>query len=205
MLRFGRKLKVPALLLAITAAFSWKIVLRGQYTVLNSPDIVSQVIPWLQEEATQWHSSRFPVWDTHLWSGLPLVGQVQPGALNPLNWILFSMPLKDGFLQIPILHWYWVSIEFFAVLCCYWFCRDLGRSQLASVLGGCAFGLGGYVATIGWPQKSMSAVLLPLILMFIFRVLRNYRPLSNAALSGALLRASFLAVHHHLPTLPQSF
>ncbi len=200
MLGFARKLKVPVLLLAITVAFSWKLVLSSQYTILHSSDLVNQVIPWLQEEATQWHSRHFPIWDTHLWGGGPLLAQVQPGTLNPLNWILFSMPLKDGFIQIPILQWYWISIQFLAMLFCYWLCRDLGRSQLASIFGGCAFGLGGYVATIGWPQRMMSAVLLPLILMFFFRVLRNERPLSNAALSGALLGASFLAGHHELPT-----
>lgn len=200
MLRLARNLAIPVLLFAITVAFSWKVVLSGQYTLLNSPDVVNQVMPWLQEEATQWHSGHFPVWDTHLWGGVPLVGQVQPGALNPLNWILFSMPLQNGFIQIPILHWYWVSVEFLAALFCYWLCRDLERSRLASILSGCAFGLGGYVATIGWPQRMMSALLLPLILMFFFRVLRNERPLSNAALSGALLGASFLTGHHELPT-----
>jgi len=205
MLRFAHKLKFPVLLLAITAIFSWKLILSGQYTNLNSSDIVNQVMPWLQEEATQWHSGHFPVWDPHLWGGGPLLAQVQPGTLNPLNWILFSMPLKHGFIQIPILQWYWVSIQFLAVLSCYWLCRDLGRSQLASILGGCAFGLGGYVGTIGWPQRMMSAVLLPLILMFFFRVLRNERALSNAALSGALLGASFLAGHHELPTFVAVF
>jgi hypothetical protein len=200
MLRLAHRLKVPVLLLAITLAFSWKVVLSGQYTCLNSPDIVSHVIPWLQEEATQWHSQHFPLWDTHQWGGAPLLAQVQPGTLNPLNWILFSMPLKDGFIQIPVLQWYWISIQFLAVLFCYWLCRDLGRSQLASILGGCAFGLGGYVAAIGWPQRMMSAVLMPLILMFFFRMLRNERPLSNAALSGALLGASFLTGHHEVPT-----
>jgi hypothetical protein len=205
MLRFAHKLKFPIVLLAITAAFCWKLVLSGQYTCLNSSDIVNQVMPWLQEEATQWHSGHFPVWDPHLWGGGPLLAQVQPGTLNPLNWILFSMPLQDGFIQIPILQWYWVSIQFLAVLFCYWLCRDLGRSQLASILGGCAFGLGGFVGAIGWPQRMMSAVLLPLILMFFFRVLRGERALSNAALSGALLGASFLAGHHELPTFVAVF
>jgi hypothetical protein len=203
--RFVRSLSIPVLLFVITAAFCWKVVLTGQYTMLNSPDIVNQVMPWLQEEATQWHSGHFPIWDTHLWAGSPLVGEVQPGALNPLNWILFSMPLKHGFIQVSILHWYWITIQFFAVLFCYWLCRDLGRSWLASIFGGCAYGLGGYVATIGWPQRMMSALLLPLILMFFFRVLRNERPLSNAAISGALLGASFLSGHHELPTFAVIF
>jgi hypothetical protein len=129
-----------------------------------------------------------------------LVGQVQPGTLNPLNWVLFSMPFKDGFIQVPVLHWYWVSIQFLAVLFCYWLCRDLKLSQLASILGGCAFGLGGFVGTIGWPQLMLSAVLLPLILMFLLRVLREENAVANAAAAGALLGASFLSGHHNVPT-----
>jgi hypothetical protein len=194
------KLKFPFLLLLITIAFNWKLLLSGQYTCLDGTDTVYQVIPWLQVQAVQWHGGHFPLWDPHLWAGEPLVGQVQPGTLNPLNWILFSMPFKDGFIQIPVLHWYWVSIQFFAVLFCYWLCRDLRLSQLASILGGCAFGLGGFVGTIGWPQLMLSAVLLPVILMFLLRVLRDENALPNAAAAGALLGASFLSGHHNVPT-----
>jgi hypothetical protein len=193
------KLKFPFLLLLITIAFNWKLLLSGQYTCLDGTDTVYQVIPWLQVQAVQWHGGHFPLWDPHLWAGQPLVGQVQPGTLNPLNWILFSMPFKDGFIQIPVLHWYWVSIQFLAVLFCYWLCRDLKLSQLASILGGCAFGLGGFVATIGWPQLMLSGVLLPLILMFLLRVLREENTLANAATAGALLGASFLSGHHNVP------
>ncbi|HEY6393464.1 MAG TPA: hypothetical protein VIX89_19430 [Bryobacteraceae bacterium] len=194
------KLKFPFLLLLITVAFNWKLLLSGQYTCLDGTDTVDQVIPWLQAQAVQWHGGHFPLWDPHLWAGEPLVGQVQPGTLNPLNWILFSMPFKDGFIQIPVLHWYWVSIQFLAVLFCYWLCRDLRLSQLASILGGCAFGLGGFVATIGWPQLMLSAVLLPPILMFLLRVLREENAMANAAAAGALLGASFLSGHHNVPT-----
>lgn len=199
MSRLVEKLKFPALLLLIAVAFEWKIALSGQYTCLDGPDNVSQVMPLLQEQTVQWHEYRFPLWDTHLWAGQPLIGQVQPGTLNPLNWLLFSMPLKDGFIQIPVLHWYWVLIQYLAVLFCYWLCRDIGLSNPASVLGGCAFGLGGFVGAIGWTQMMLSALLLPLILMFFLRVLREENVLPNAAASGALLGASFLSGHHNVP------
>jgi len=200
MKRFASKFKFPILLLLITIAFNWKLLLSGQYTCLDGTDNLYQVIPWLQVQAVQWHGGHFPLWDPHLWAGQPLVGQVQPGTLNPVNWILFSMPFKDGFIQIPVLHWYWVSIQFLAVLFCYGLCRDLRLSQLASIIGGCAFGLGGYVGTIGWAQMMLSAVLLPLILKFLLRVLREKNALANAAAVGALLGASFLSGYHNVPT-----
>jgi len=194
------KWKFPFLLLLITIAFNWKLLLSGQYTCLDGTDMVYQVIPWLQVQAVQWHGGHFPLWDPHLWAGQPLVGQVQPGTLNPLNWILFSMPFKNGFIQVPVLHWYWVSIQFLAAFFCYWLCRDLRLSQFASILGGCAFGLGGFIGTIGWPQLMLSAVLLPPILMFLLRVLRDENAMANAAAAGALLGASFLSGHHNVPT-----
>src|SRR5258708_38330157 len=109
------------------------------------------------------------------------------------------MPFKDGFIQIPVLTWYWVSIQFLAVLFCYWLCRDLKLSQLASILGGCAFGLGGFVATIGWPQLMLSGVLLPLILMFLLRVLREENAMANAAAAGAPRGRSLLRGSHRSP------
>ncbi len=199
MRRLGSKLAIAALLAVIVILFNWKLVLPGQYTWAEQPDNLNLVLPMLQMQAAQWHDGRFPLWDPYICAGMPLVGQVLPGTFNPLNWVLFSIPLKDGFLQISALHWYWVSIQFLGVLFAYLLCRDLRLSRVASVLGGCAFGLGGFVGTIGWPQLMMSAILLPVILMFFLRVLRGEKPLANAAASGTLLGASFLAGHHNVP------
>lgn len=195
-----RTFKYPVLLLLITIAFSWKLVLPDQYTWLEASDIAFQLIPWLQVQAAQWHTGHFPLWDTHLWAGQPLVGEVQTGTLNPLNWLLFSLPLKNGFIQMQALHWYWVLIHYLGVLFGYCLCRDLALSHTASVLAGCAFGLGGFVGSMAWPQLTMSALLLPLILMFFLRALREENAVSNAAASGALLGASYLTGHHNVPT-----
>ena len=102
--RLTRNLWIPVLLFSITVAFSWKLVLTTQYTWLDEGDNINQVAPWLQVQAAQWHTGHFPLWDPHQQAGVPLVGQVQPGTLNPLNWILFSMPLENGFVQFVSLN-----------------------------------------------------------------------------------------------------
>ena len=194
-----RTLRTIALLALIVILFNWKLLLTRQYTWIDSPDNLSQVVPWLQVQARQWHGGHFPLWDPFMGAGQPLPGQVQTGTLNPLNWILFSMPFQDGQLPLWALHWYWAAIQFLGVLFAYWLCRDLRFSKTASIIGGCAYGLGGFVGDVGWPQMMMSGVLLPLVLLFFLRVLRGDRPIGNAAVSGTMLGASFLSGYHNVP------
>src|SRR5262249_48657358 len=118
---------MPALLLLITVAFYWRLTLTKQYTWLDNPDGVYQVLPWFQFQATAFHQGQFPLWDPYEWAGQPLVGQVQPGAAYPINWILFSLPLRRGFIRYAALQWYFVVTHFMAALFCYLLCRDLRR------------------------------------------------------------------------------
>ncbi len=190
----------PALLLLlVTIGFYWKITLSKQYYWLDLGDVVYQVLPWLQFETATWQSGSFPLWDPRLWGGQPVAGQVQPGVLNPLNWILFSVPLKHGFIRIGTLNWYFVLIHYLAALFTYLCCRGRGLSRLASIFGACSFAFGGFMATVIWPQILMSALWLPLILLFLLRVDDGRRPIGSAALAGALLGIAFLSGHHNVP------
>jgi hypothetical protein len=190
----------PVVLVLLTIGVFWKLTLTNQYTWLNGPDTAYQVVPWFQFQATQWHHGTLPLWDPHHLAGQSLVGQMQPGAMYPLNWILFLLPLKHGFIRQDYLHWYFVVIHMMAALFAYALCRDLKRSQLASVLGGAAFAFGGYVGTTEWPQMLNGAVWAPLILLFSFRALRGNAVYRNAMLSGFFLGISYLSGHHQIPT-----
>src|SRR6266852_1579632 len=189
----------PALLLLIFVCFFWKLLLTNQYTWLDSPDTANQVLPWFQFQAGEWHQGRFPLWDPYEWGGQPLVGQAQPGAVYPPNWLLFLAPLRHGWIRQSFLHWYFVLIHFQAALFCYWLCRDLKRSRAASLLSAIVFGLGGFVGTNNWPQMLNGAVWAPLIFLFFLRAMRGERPVSSAAWSGAFLGIAFLSGHHQIP------
>ncbi|HYL34568.1 MAG TPA: hypothetical protein VEV17_01500 [Bryobacteraceae bacterium] len=195
----ARRLAGPAILLALVIGFFWKLVLTDQYSWIEAPDIANQVVPWLDYEAQQFHARRFPMWDPYLFGGQSLIGQGQPGLAYPLNWILFSLPLGNGHLTTTELHWYFLSIHYLGALFCYWLCRDLGRSLAASILGGVAFGLGGYVGDTVWPQMINGAIWGPLVLLFLFRAARGVRPVASAAFSGLFLGVSWLSGHHQIP------
>ena len=179
-------------------AFHWKLVLTNQYTWLESPDLAYQVLPWFQFQAGEWHHAHFPLWDPYVFLGQPLFGQAQPGAAYPLNWLLFLMPLKHGWMAQAALHWYLVLIRFFAALTAYAFARDLGRSRTASLFAGCIFGLGSYIGVTDRPQMLNGAVWTPLVFLFLFRAYRNERPLPSALLSGFFLGLGWLAGHHQM-------
>jgi len=186
-------------LLAVTAGFYWKLSISRDYTYLEGPDLAIQVRPWLDYQAREFHAGRFPLWDLYEWGGQPLAGQVQPGILNPLNWILFAMPLENGHIPIPTLHWYWVLIHWLGAVFCYALCRDLKLSLWPSLLGASIFALTGFLGHTDWPQILMSCIWIPLVLLFFARVARGERPRSSAALCGAALAMQFLSGHHQVP------
>jgi len=198
--RLASGLVGPACLLLLVIAFFWKLTLTNQYAWLESPDLASQVLPWFQYQAHQFHQGRVPLWDPFLFGGQPLIGQAQPGLAYPLNWILFLLPLQDGHISPAILNWYFVLIHFMAALFCYFLCRDLRCSKLASVFAGVSFGLGGYVGSIDWPQMLNSAVWAPLVLLFLLRAIRPPYPIGAAALAGMFHGLSWLSGHHQIPT-----
>lgn len=190
----------PLLLLLIVIGFFWQLVLSNQFVWFDGPDFANQVLPWFQYEAQQLHQHRIPLWDPFLFGGQSLIGQDQPGLAYPLNWLLFAWPLSNqGHISYKALNWYFMFIHYMAALFCYFLCRDLGRSMIASIMGGLAFGLGGYLATTGWPQMLNGAVWTPLVFLFVLRAARGVRPRASAAFSGLFLGMSWLSGHHQVP------
>jgi hypothetical protein len=192
------RLAGPGLLFVLSVLFHWKLVLTNQYTWLEAGDIGSLILPWFQFQAGEWHHWRFPLWDPYSWAGQPLFGQAQPGAAYPLNWLLFWMPLDHGWLRQDVLHWFYVLVHYLAGLTAYALCRDLGRSRLASVLGGLVYSLAGYVAYTDSPQMLHGAIWAPLVFLFLFRAERGERPIANALLSGFFLGVTWLVGHHQM-------
>ncbi len=191
----------PALLLLLVSAFYWKLTAADQYTWLDSPDLANQVLPWWNYQAREWHAGRFPAWEPNQWGGQPLVGQMQPGAAYPLNWLLFLTPLREGKLKLGFLHWYFILYHWLAALNCYLFCRYIYRSRAAAVLGGCIFAFGSAVGNIDWPQMVNGAIWMPLIFLSLFKV-RDEPARANlhAAWAGFWLGFTWLAGHHQIPT-----
>lgn len=189
-----------AILLVLTGGFFWKLTLTHQWTFLEGSDLAVQVRPWLDLAAREVHEGRIPLWDPYEWAGHTLIGQVQPGVANPLNWILFALPLRDGHIPIQTLHWYWVLIHWLGAVFVWALCRDLGAGFVPALLGGSVFALTGFMGHTDWPQILFGAIWIPVVLLFFLRVVRDYRPRPSAACCGAFMGTAFLGTHHVIPT-----
>lgn len=187
------------LILLVLIGFHWRLTLSGQYTWLESPDLARQVLPWFQMQVGEFQQGRIPLWDPYSHGGQPLLAQAQPGTAYPLNWLLFLMPTRNGWIDERWLNAYYVLIRFLAAFFAYLLFRDWGYHRAASALGGLLFALGAYVGQIDWPQMVNGAVWAPLILLFVLRSIEGRAVWGSAALGGVCLGMAFLAGHHQVP------
>jgi hypothetical protein len=187
------------LLFLLVAGFFWKLVLTNQFTWLAGADIASQVLPWYQFQASEFHAGRFPFWDPNQALGQPLLAQAQPGTAYPLNWLLFSLPLRQGWIRQSFLHWYFVLIHWMAAALMYRFSRDLRAPRPAAIFAGLVFALAGYMGSYDWPQMLNGALWGPAVLMFLFRVARGHKVVQSSVLGGFCLGLAWLAGHHQVP------
>ena len=181
----------PLLLALLMILAFWRILLTDQYTWLNGEDLVNQVLPWLQFQALEWHAGRIPLWSPYEWGGQNLLGQAQPGVLNPLNWLLFAAPLRRGWLREGVLHWWFFLIHYIAALNLYWLARSLNVSRLSAVFGGLCFALLGFLGSNDWPQMLCGVIWAPLVFRFLLK--------DQVAWAGFFLGLCWLSGHHQLP------
>lgn len=190
---------MAALLFGLVAAAYWRLILTGEFTWLDGHDMVNQQLPWYQMQASEWHAGHFPMWDPYLWAGQPLIGQFVPSAAFPLNWILYSLPLRDGWIQQVYLHWYLVLLHVIAAWGAYRLARELQCSRIAAVFAASVFALMGEVGGLEFPQMLGGAIWAPLILLFLLRVLRGRKTTASAVFGGFVLGFSWLSGHHQIP------
>src|SRR5215510_91614 len=108
---------------------------------------------------------KLPLWTPYILSGYPLLSMTQIGIGYPITWGYLFLP---GYWaeQVYILAPYLLSSIF-----TYAYLRQVGRTQIASLLGGLVYGYGGFllspIGLIG--SHSNSALWLPLVLIGVER------------------------------------
>jgi hypothetical protein len=117
------------------------------YRVHIPYDLEGYHYPLLDFAFRELREGRLPEWDSAIYCGIPLAGNVQAALLYPPTWLLFllnahkpSLPYRS--LEIFILAHVWLAFG----LAYRWF-RSRGYSPLASWLGAAVFAYSGYMMT----------------------------------------------------------
>jgi len=187
-------------LLLLVAGLYWKLLIPGAVW-FDHYDLCQLEIPRLEFLARSIHAGHFPLWDPHVWGGLPVLGSAQPGPVYPLNLLFLAFPLHDGAIALATLNWWFLAVHLIAALGCFLLCRDLGLSHIASILGGIAFSCVGYFGSMPWLDLLNGASLAPFVLLFAIRIWTGRKRWHSAALLGLFLGLSWLSGHHEIPLI----
>jgi hypothetical protein len=138
-------------------------------------------------------NGQLPLWTPHVLSGYPLLAMAQ---------LAFGYPLTWGYLFLPA-HWaeevYVLAPFLLSPMFTYAYARELGRSPLAALLAGLAFGYGGMMCS-GISNSGMltnSMLWLPLVLLFIDRARPGGRGRFASCLVAATAAYSMAVLNGH--------
>lgn len=183
-----------SLLALLTGGFFWRPLTEGTYMPAGGGDLVSLYFPGYAFAAEQIQNGTIPLWNPHLFSGMPFAADVQMGLFYPLNWILYL------FFDVDYAHLEWLLIAHYwlASVFTYLFLRDIGLRRLGALTGAVVFAFCGFMtAHLGHMPMILVAAWLPLELLLLRRALITKGPAGWAWSLGAGLSmaAALLAGH----------
>jgi hypothetical protein len=133
------KLAAPVVILGLlTLIFFWKILLTN--LILVGVDVFLYFYPYKAYATQALLSGRLPLWNPHLFMGVPFLANSQVGLLYPLNWLfLWVTPPKQVAYSIGLHIW-------LAGVGAYLFARhSLGLDKITSLFGGIVFAFSGFL------------------------------------------------------------
>jgi len=136
--------------------------------------------------AWDWVHGIVPWWNPYTGIGMPLAGELQPGAFFLPFTLLFL--LREGVL------WQQILMQIIAGFTTYALLRELRLSRLAALMGGALFALNGTIAwTPGPAAVYCSQPFLPLLLWGIERARKQYSGAASILAIGVATAWSLLA------------
>ncbi len=125
-------------------------------------DPIRQQIPWKKLVVDSFKQGNIPSWNPYSFSGTPLLGNIQAGALYPLNVIFLILPFQVAWTVSIMVQ------PLLGGLFLYLFLKRKNIHPCAALLGAIAWSFGGFfVSWLTWGTIDQTALWLPLILLLI--------------------------------------
>lgn len=136
----------------------------------------------------------FPLWDPHIFGGIPLTAYAQVGLYYPFNIIFWLLPYGGG----PFPYSAYQYLVTFHIFLAGWFMYLLGRTlgfrRIISVIMGMTYMFSPNILIyLGWGNQIVAFPWFPLVLACIFKALIQKKPLYSiygGLLLGILILAS---------------
>lgn len=163
-------------------------------------DMVLQNYQWKQFIRAQIAQGEIPLWNPHLFAGIPFFAAGQHSALYPLSVVYYVLPLSAAYGWFILLN-LWLAGLFMAG-----YLRALGVNRAGAGLAGLVYQLSGFlIASAVFPMIVAAAVWLPLILWMIENILHRRRlwifqgaALQWVVIGGLAIGCNVLAGHAEL-------
>lgn len=155
--------------------------------VLTMGDSWSYSILMRMLAAQLWANGELPLWNPYTFSGMPLLGAIQPGVLYPPNW-LFIFLSPGAALNLVVITTYSLCL-----LGVYFYARAVRFRRVSALLSAVCFTFGGYlISHLEQVNYIAAMVWLPWVLLAIEKI---YQAANNVeAWRWAALGAAFIAL-----------
>ncbi|MFN0088525.1 MAG: YfhO family protein [Blastocatellia bacterium] len=158
--RKGARLAAGLLLLSIPIVYFYPAV-RGAL-MLAPGDGWTQILGIRALIGQMLRDGHLPLWNPYIFSGMPLLASIQPGALYPPTW-LFAVLSPQAAMNCMV-----ITTFHLALIGTYLYARRIGADRPGSMVAGIAFAFGGYmIAHLGHTNRIAAAAWLPWILLAI--------------------------------------
>ena len=169
--KFQTRVAVAFIVAVVLAAF-WKLALMKGLLITDdifASDLMNENFPYRFSLGSALQSGHLPLWVREIYGGFPLLARADAGVCYPFNLILFGFFPPYLALNLTIL----LTIVT-AGIGMYLYAREIGSSQLASIVGGIAFCFSGYmVSHLKHPSLVNAACWMPLALTLLERAVRR--------------------------------
>lgn len=153
-------------------------------------DMVLQNYQWKAFIREQISFGEIPLWNPHLFAGLPFWAAGQHSALYPLSIIYYVLPLSSAYGWFIALSLWMAGLSMAAFL------RSLGSNRFGAALAGIVYQLSGcMIASALFPMVVAAAVWLPLALCMVENILRDrsFWILRGSAIPWVVIGAAAIA------------
>jgi hypothetical protein len=195
--RLVREFGASVVLLLATLGFFWRILFTPDaWKPAGGGDLVSFLFPTYRFAAASLRAGSLPLWNPHLYGGVPFLADMQTGLFYPPNLLLFLLAPDFAYKTMEWLSVFHVFLAgLFAYLCLRYLEPGRPLRVPAALLGAVAYMFSDlFVVHFGNLNLIAVAAWLPLIFLLFWRSLRTRR-LGLAVGAGVALGISALEGH----------